>query len=120
MHTRNAARVLPEPVGAAISVCPPAAISRQPPTCGSVGPAGNLRPNQALIAGWNESSTRSRYLRAPTFDRADEPRTPSKHQQSAGAPGNGSRLSGGHLPLVPGRGTVLRPVVQVAAACPRP
>ena len=51
MQTRNAASVFPEPVGAAISVCRPAAISRQPPACGSVGPAGNRRSNQARTAG---------------------------------------------------------------------
>src|ERR1700722_15661558 len=67
MQTRNAASVLPDPVGAAISVCRPAAISRQPPACGSVGPAGNRRSNQARTAGWNESSTRSPYPRPPTF-----------------------------------------------------
>ncbi len=67
MQTRNAARVLPDPVGAAISVSRPAAISRHPPSCGSVGPAGNRRPNQARTAGWNESSIRSPYLRPPTF-----------------------------------------------------
>ena len=67
MQTRNAASVLPDPVGAAISVCLPAAISCHPAACGSVGPAGNLRPNQARTAGWNESSTRSPYLRLPTF-----------------------------------------------------
>ena len=57
MHTRNAASVLPEPVGAAISVCRPAAISAQPSACGSVGPAGNRRANQVRTAGWNDSST---------------------------------------------------------------
>ena len=67
MHTRNAASVLPDPVGAAISVCRPAAISAHPPACGSVGPAGNRRPNQAATAGWNDSSTRPPYLRPPTF-----------------------------------------------------
>ena len=67
MHTRNAASVLPDPVGAAIRVCLPAAISCHPAACGSVGPAGNRRPNQACTAGWNDSSTRSPYLRAPTF-----------------------------------------------------
>ena len=67
MQTRNAASVLPDPVGAAISVCRPAAISPQPPACGSVGPAGNRRSNQARTAGWNESSTRSPYPRLPTF-----------------------------------------------------
>src|SRR5271165_4062510 len=58
MQTRNAARVLPDPVGAAISVWRAAAISRQPAACGSVGPAGNRTWNQARTAGWNDSSTR--------------------------------------------------------------
>ena len=51
MQTRNAASVFPDPVGAAISVCRPAAISCQAPACGSVGPAGNRRANQARTAG---------------------------------------------------------------------
>ena len=67
MQTRNAASVLPEPVGAAISVCLPAATSRHPAACGSVGPPGKRRSNQVRTAGWNDSSTRSRYLRGPTF-----------------------------------------------------
>ena len=57
MHTRNAASVFPDPVGAAISVSPPAAISGQPWACGTVGPAGKRRANQTRIAGWNDSST---------------------------------------------------------------
>ena len=67
MQTRNAASVLPDPVGAAINVWRPAAISCHPAACGSVGPAGNRPSNQARTAGWNDSSTRSRYLRPPTF-----------------------------------------------------
>ncbi len=51
MQTRNAARVFPDPVGAAISVCRPAAISGQPPAWGSVGPAGNRPSNQRRTAG---------------------------------------------------------------------
>jgi hypothetical protein len=51
MQTRNAASVFPDPVGAAISVWFPAAISRQPPACGTVGPSGNLRANQLRTAG---------------------------------------------------------------------
>ena len=34
---RNAASVLPEPVGAAMSVCRPAAIASQPRNCADVG-----------------------------------------------------------------------------------
>ena len=56
MPTRNAASVLPEPVGAAISVSSPAAIAGQPSACGSVGPSGNRRPNQVRIAGWKPAS----------------------------------------------------------------
>src|SRR5205085_5564361 len=55
MHTRKAARVLPEPVGAAISVSRPAAISVQPPACGGVGPSWNRRSNHVETIGWNPS-----------------------------------------------------------------
>src|ERR1700677_1246416 len=75
MQTRTAASVLPDPVGAAISVWPPAATSSQPAACGSVGPPGNRRSNQVRTAGWNISSTRSRYLRAPTLPRSLGPAT---------------------------------------------
>jgi hypothetical protein len=57
MQTRKAARVLPEPVGAAISVWRPAAISAHPPACGSVGPSGNRLANQVWTAGWKVSIT---------------------------------------------------------------
>src|SRR5205809_5687354 len=66
MQTRKAARVLPEPVGAAISVSRPAAISAQPPSCGSVGPSGNRRSNQVRTAGWKVSITEPLYRRVPT------------------------------------------------------
>src|SRR5690242_21159511 len=75
MQTRKAASVLPDPVGAAISVWRPAAISCPPAACGSVGPAGKRPWNQARTAGWNDSSTRPRYLRAPTFH------VTSRHQE---------------------------------------
>src|SRR5262245_49117173 len=56
MQTRNAASVLPVPVGAAISVSRPRAIAGQPCACASVGPSGNRRSNQAPTAGWKEAS----------------------------------------------------------------
>jgi hypothetical protein len=37
MAVSNAASVLPEPVGAAMSVCRPAAIESQPRSCAEVG-----------------------------------------------------------------------------------
>ena len=55
MAARNPARVLPEPVGAQISVCRPATIAGQPPAWASVGPSGNRRSNHARTAGWNRS-----------------------------------------------------------------
>ena len=56
MPTRKAASVLPEPVGAAISVSSPAAIEGQPRACGSVGPSGKRRSNHVRIAGWKSAS----------------------------------------------------------------
>src|SRR5687767_5977062 len=49
-HHRNAARVLPDPVGAQISVCCPAAIFGQPSDCADVGSANAAR-NQSAVAG---------------------------------------------------------------------
>ena len=56
MHTRNPASVLPEPVGAAISVSVPAAMCGQPSRWGAVGPSGKRRRNHSATAGWNPSS----------------------------------------------------------------
>ena len=53
---RNAASVLPEPVGAAISTCRPAWIAGQASACAAVG-AAKLRSNQAATAGWNRVSS---------------------------------------------------------------
>ena len=47
---RNAASVLPEPVGAAMSVCRPDAIAGQPSACASVG-APNRRSNHVRTMG---------------------------------------------------------------------
>ena len=51
MADRKAARVFPEPVGAAISVCPPARIAGQPSRCGAVG-SPSLAENHLSTAGW--------------------------------------------------------------------
>ena len=51
MALRNAARVLPEPVGAAISVWRPSAMAGQPCAWASVG-VPNRRSNQVRTMGW--------------------------------------------------------------------
>ena len=56
MADRNAASVLPLPVGAQISVCAPAAIGGQPWIWAGVG-SGKDAPNHARTAGENASST---------------------------------------------------------------
>src|SRR5882757_7787210 len=56
MHAKNAARVLPDPVGAAISTSSRAAIFGQPSRCGSVG-APNRSRNQPATSGWKASRT---------------------------------------------------------------
>src|SRR5258708_38706983 len=55
MAERNAASVLPEPVGAAISAWPPDLIAGQASFCAAVGSA-KLALNQAATAGWNVGS----------------------------------------------------------------
>ena len=56
MPYRNAASVFPEPVGAWISVWPPAAIAGQPSAWAGVGPA-NVRSNQERV-GFGEDVER--------------------------------------------------------------
>ena len=60
MQTRNAASVLPEPVGAAISVLRPAAISGQPRRCGSVGSPNRSTNADAAAADGQVRSADSR------------------------------------------------------------
>ena len=52
---RNAASVLPEPVGAAISVLRPSRMSGQPSRCGGVG-SPSRSANQVRTAGWKSAS----------------------------------------------------------------
>ena len=54
MPQRNAVSVLPDPVGARISVCSPDAMAGQPRSCASVG-AGNEVENQARTGSENRS-----------------------------------------------------------------
>src|SRR6185369_5191167 len=65
MAERNAARVFPDPVGAAMRVCRCFLISGHARNCGSVA-SGKLRANQRATAGWKIS----RFIR-------DEDYTPS-------------------------------------------
>ena len=59
-HQRNAASVLPLPVGARISVDSPRAIAGQPRFCGAVGSA-KTAPNHSATAGWKSFTERSNY-----------------------------------------------------------
>ena len=54
-QARNAASVLPEPVGARMRVCWPAAMAGQPCRCGGVG-SPSVRRNHSRTAGRNRSS----------------------------------------------------------------
>jgi hypothetical protein len=63
MAQRNAANVFPEPVGAQMSVCEPAAIDGHPSRCAAVG-ARNDDSNHAREAGEKDPRlTESRYRR---------------------------------------------------------
>ena len=55
MQVRKAVRVLPDPVGAAMSVCRPWAMAGQPVAWASVGASNRLR-NQRWMTGWNVDS----------------------------------------------------------------
>ena len=52
MALRNAASVLPDPVGAAMSVWRPSRIAAQPRSCADVG-APSVSSNQRATSGWN-------------------------------------------------------------------
>ena len=54
-HHRNAASVLPDPVGAQMSVCSPAAMAGQPCAWAAVGAAKDA-PNQSRVAGCEAAS----------------------------------------------------------------
>ena len=51
---RNAASVLPEPVGATTRVSSPSAIAAQACACAAVG-AGKVAPNQSRVSGLNRA-----------------------------------------------------------------
>src|ERR1700681_3711934 len=55
MQTKNAARVLPEPVGAEMRVVLPARMAGQPCSWGSVGEPNLLR-NHSAVTGWAQAS----------------------------------------------------------------
>ena len=59
MHQRNAASVLPLPVGARMSVESPPAMAGQPSACGGVGAANDAR-NHSATAGLKRASTSER------------------------------------------------------------
>src|ERR1700682_5896179 len=52
---RKAAKVLPDPVGAATNTCCPASSAGHARSCAGVG-ASKVRENHAATAGWNECS----------------------------------------------------------------
>ena len=56
---RKPASVLPEPVGAATSVCSPAAMGGQAASCAGVGPSGKRSRNHAATAGCSSTDGRS-------------------------------------------------------------
>ncbi len=59
MQERNAASVLPLPVGARRSVLSPRRIAGQASACAGVG-ASKQRENHSRTAGWNSSSAAAR------------------------------------------------------------
>lgn len=75
----NAARVLPDPVGAQMSVCSPAAIAGQPWTWAAVGSA-NVDRNQSAAAGVKAASGS---LEGAKSERAGERRGTGKEYRSA-------------------------------------
>src|SRR5690348_16147809 len=95
MAARNAASVLPEPVGAAISTSRPDWIAGHARTCASVG-ASNADSNQAETAGWKvfmkrEKSSRVVILQS-SFRRKPEPGGLREPRQSRCVPDHAARV----------------------------
>src|SRR5438045_534897 len=83
---RNAASVLPLPVGASTRVASPRAIAGHPCACGGVGAAKEAR-NHSATAGWNSSRTSARF--ATELLSNLHARTPSRRQSQGAAGGDG-------------------------------
>ena len=66
---RNAASVLPDPVGAAISVWRPSRIAAQPSVCAHVGAPSVSRKHRA-VAGWKDRSMGCKNISERTHRRA--------------------------------------------------
>src|SRR5437868_6868611 len=78
---RNAARVLPDPVGAMRSVFSPFLMTGQAWSCAGVGPPGNAVRNHSRTAGWNAFSASLPIRRGYRSADGDRPR----HRRPAGA-----------------------------------
>src|SRR5271155_1123427 len=66
MQARNAASVLPDPVGAEISVVFPARMCGQPCSCGSVG-VPNRCTNHSATRGWAQASEEGKEVTTEIF-----------------------------------------------------
>src|SRR5262245_50664932 len=77
MAARKAASVLPEPVGAKISVERPAWISGQPSSCARVGPE-NVSANHSATAGWKRKAA-GRGMTSPDYRDACPVRVRMEH-----------------------------------------
>src|SRR5215207_9471154 len=84
MPHRNAASVLPEPVGARTSVWSPEAIAGQPCSCAAEG-AAKLASNQALTAGEKRSRAMAVKLPRGCDSRADRPGRHRRAEKPEGA-----------------------------------
>src|SRR5215472_1665659 len=124
MQTRKAASVLPDPVGAAISVCRPAAISAQPPACGGVGPSGNRLANQVRTAGCRIPITGLQYRSPRSMSPPGRGRAgPDRARLSRWPVRRGRRVDGGRDPFLawePTMGADARRSTGGAAAGDRP
>ena len=76
MPQRNAARVLPEPVGARISVWSPAAMAGQPWSCAAVGAANEVVNHCRTGSEKSSRATRPSRYRRPVTPTPGELRTP--------------------------------------------
>src|SRR5579864_6474091 len=107
MAARNAASVLPEPVGAATRVFRPATIAGQARSWGSVG-VPNRERNQAATAGWKGLSG----IEVP--DREDEARGPCRGPPASLTPPPLRRIPAAPCPARTAPETLMPPGIVLA------
>src|SRR5262249_38028200 len=112
---RNAARVLPDPVGAAISVSAPAAMAGHPASCAGVA-VPKRAPNQRDTSGENDATPPPCIPHGPSIVRRGEPHATSQPSRPPAIEARVSRKTGRSRQQQQQRQDAAKPDVQKSAS----